>query len=998
MCNTCYRYALVITPGLEKLEIEAVQSKIAEIAEILKPDLKHSMKIQMTPWKEAHKVRMEDLYTRLRIEKHSILPSKTQKDELIDYHELFQNLPTNKRILIKGNPGIGKTTFSRKIVYDWAHDKWNDTELESILLMFLVTLKYIGPDQSIGEMIKQQHKCLILNEAISSQILNEILKKCGEECLVILEGYDEIPEKFNKNLQAIVENEAYRNCHFVLTSRPNAVENLESYMSVIAGIEGFSKENTRKYIEKVIEDAAKWEAAYQYTENSAIEEMWRYPIMVLFLSLLVNWGEVDLNNEKVLVGEFYTRLLNCIYRRFVAEKIGKENQEEEEAKREETLLKIGKVAFKGILSNKVTYRKKEILKAVGPRAFQYGILIGTDEWEGRRDMPENADIFVYFVHKSIQEYLAAKYFMQQLQKGKSIEKLISLRNANLEFIKNNLMFFTFCGHFTNINNTGNSDSDLDTESDEDSDEGDANAIQNVEQIREHLVHFIAKCLDVKELKLERVAIFEESSWLFLEALPNCSHIKKLVLKDMKLKVSVSFLLSGIFNTLRHLSIENCEIITGEIVNEDKTFSKLETMAFSGEQDYIHELLNPAYKHIKTLDLKEYKLHDIDIEVIDKANSKGYLSSLKHLLIGNSEEKRKTNQSDLAGCVHILLSHPWMTLEELNLEECNLSKDDMLVIYETHKNGFLPSIDLTVKSFISSGHIPVVPVMCGAWRKQEVLDLTECKVSKQDVMTIAEANRHGLLPSLNEINLSYKKNTSGHVDSILSSKWESLQKLDLESCNLIVQDISAMGEANRKGCIPSLQILNLSSNEALSGQLILLFTNTWPVLQQLELRICTLTVEDIRALGEANRKGYLPSLQEVNLFYNKALSGQLTLLLTHTWSVLHKLDLQRCNLTGEDIIALGKANRKGYLPSLQEVDLAENEALSGQLTLLFTHTWPVLEELYLSDSNLTSADCDPLLDACRQGRLPQLKKLFIFGNSIPSVKITKLKEHIEDVVR
>ncbi len=214
---------------------------------------------------------------------------------------------------------------------------------------------------------------------------------------------------------------------------------------------------------------------------------------------------------------------------------------------------------------------------------------------------------------------------------------------------------------------------------------------------------------------------------------------------------------------------------------------------------------------------------------------------------------------------------------------------------------------------------------------------------------------------------------------------------------------ALGEANMEGYLPSLQILHLSSNKALSGQLTLLFTHTWPALQKLHLGGCKLTVKDIRALVEANRNGYLPSVQILDLPGNSDLSGQLTLLFTHTWPVLQKLNLERCSLTVEDIRALDEANRTGYLPSLQILNLCENGALSGQLTLLFTHTWPVLQELNLSHCKLTSADGDTLLDACRQGRLPHLKKLdissysyFSGANNIPPDKIRKLKKHIEEV--
>ncbi len=74
------KFPEVVTLGMEELK-----QKVNEIAEMLKPDLKDSMRIQMTPWKEAHKVRIEDLYTRLRIEKHTIKPYRTLKQELVDY-------------------------------------------------------------------------------------------------------------------------------------------------------------------------------------------------------------------------------------------------------------------------------------------------------------------------------------------------------------------------------------------------------------------------------------------------------------------------------------------------------------------------------------------------------------------------------------------------------------------------------------------------------------------------------------------------------------------------------------------------------------------------------------------------------------------------------------------------------------------------------------------------------------------------------------------------
>ncbi len=1004
---------------------------------------------------------------------------------------MFKNLDENRTILIKGNPGIGKTTLSRKIVYDWANDKWDqDSELKSILLFFLVTLKYIDRNQTIEEMIKKQHECLVLNGEISAQILKEILEKCGKQCLVILEGYDEIPENFNKNLQEAIENKAYRDCHFILTSRPNAVESLEGYMSSIASIEGFSKANTRKYIEKVIEDETKWEAAFRYTENSAIEEMWRYPILVLFLCLLVNWGAVDLDKENLLVGEFYTRLLNCIFRRFIAEKIGKDKQEEEEAKQEETLLKIGKLAFKGLLTNKVAYKKRDILKTVGPNAFKYGILIGTDEWEGRRDMPENADIFVHFVHKSIQEYLAA----HQMYLGKTIGSLIGKQRrdlglfrsggeqrnfeshdnerANLEFLQKNLMFFTFCSHFTNKSNIH--DSDVGSDSD-----GDVYmASENVtdEEVREQLVDFVASCLDVKELKLEGVAIYEESSWLFLEALPKCSQIQRLMLKNMKLHVSVPLLLQGISKSLEYLHNDSCVLEnTMDTQNTSISFSKLKTIKLSGDGNGIHVLMSSAWNMLKTLDLDEYKLTVEHVKVIDEANRKGYLPNMEQIIgqgqicnlgelktliahpwlklevlnldqsnvnahdieaIGKANEKRSLpcmksislignhnisnsistllrtswleleklyldkcnltiqaveaigmankkgslpcmghislNWNDhISGSISALLQSAWLRLGVLNLYACDFGTNDVSAIASAHEKGILPSIDLSVY-FLSSGHIPVAPVMCGAWGSKSLLDLTDCLFSDQDVITIAEANKHGMLSSVKEIiGLERVLNTE-HLPTLFSYPWKSLETIDTRK--YFKQDLLTIADANRDGFLPSVENLQVAENTSIGCRLYTLLNNKWPSLKTLNIEGCNLTRDDLSAIHEANEKGFLPN---IDLKVRSLSSRHIPIIpiMCGAWKFQNVLDMRNCNLSNQDVMAIGEANKHGLLKSVKEI--IGLERVSKHFHTLFSHPWRSLEILDLrmcDEQNVIT-----IAKANRLGRLLYVKKMNLSGN-------------------
>ncbi len=512
------RHYLIILPGLEALEREALTQKMIEIAEILKPDLRDTMKIQMTPWIATHKVGMSELYTGLKLKKHTITPQKTEKKDLNHYQELFRNLDTNRRILIKGDPGIGKSTFVRRLALDWANDEWTDTELKSIELLFIVSLRFIDATQTIENMIKCQHKCLAENENITEAILKYILEKAGKNCLVILEGFDEIP-KNNQGLLKILRNEVIRDCCIMVTSRPNATDEIEDSMGTISSIEGFSKENTEIYIEKMIDDERKRSATFEYMESSALQDMWRYPIHVLFLCLLVQWDEIDLDVEDLQVGDFYTRLLNYLFKRYIADRAETHGVQEEEERREEILLEIGRLAFEGLISNKVAYKKSEIIEAVGCFVFDYGILIGSEEYKGRRFTDDTADIFVYFAHKSIQEYLAAKYFLHQISLTRDAVSILT-EDKGWDFIQQNLMFFTFFGYFVKLQKKPSGRLSRMTKH---------LNFKNKSSPQKRLMEYIQRSLDIEHLILENMAIYGESSWLFLEALPKCSQRQKLQL-------------------------------------------------------------------------------------------------------------------------------------------------------------------------------------------------------------------------------------------------------------------------------------------------------------------------------------------------------------------------------------------------------------------------------------------------------------------------------------
>ena len=186
------------------------------IAEDLKPYTKEAMKIDTAPWvKACTEVNMDKLYTELTLERLENQVMEYKGTTIYEYKELFQDisskdsedsstaskvnaladgkkarktLPRKKRaikILLKGDPGMGKTTLMKKIGWDWAKGIFT-----TFTIVFFVFLKLVEPGEAIENIIVRQTPALE-GMSISPKKLRQILEQFSEQCLLILDGLDE---------------------------------------------------------------------------------------------------------------------------------------------------------------------------------------------------------------------------------------------------------------------------------------------------------------------------------------------------------------------------------------------------------------------------------------------------------------------------------------------------------------------------------------------------------------------------------------------------------------------------------------------------------------------------------------------------------------------------------------------------------------------------------------------------------------------------------------
>ena len=90
-------------------------------------------------------------------------------------------------LFYKGEAGIGKTTFVKKLALDWSNGKI--PELLEYHFLFVIPLRDVRDDRSLEELIVQHHVGLGANEVNPRSLINLIKGKMGNLPLNFLSNF-----------------------------------------------------------------------------------------------------------------------------------------------------------------------------------------------------------------------------------------------------------------------------------------------------------------------------------------------------------------------------------------------------------------------------------------------------------------------------------------------------------------------------------------------------------------------------------------------------------------------------------------------------------------------------------------------------------------------------------------------------------------------------------------------------------------------------------------
>ena len=413
------------------------------------------MKIEMPPWDDSYTVNVDELYTELTLEQIENKPRGPTSVKLENYTQLFeqkitdtqQEKPTQdvpqrpntrkqkgKKILAKGELGMGKSTFCKKIAYDWAKGVFT-----AVSVVFFVSMKLIRPGQSIENIIIDQTP-VIEGLGVDEPKLKSILDGFGNKILLIFDGLDEHDLGRNEDVKKIVEGRKLLHCNFLLTSRTQGIEKVGKYFPTHVRIEGFSKEHAEHFISHCTKNSEKTIDLLDFHRNNFafihVHSICFCPLLLLFMCILFGNDEVRIAEKLIPIGEIYMRLVRFIYGKYCTQKDKKLDKT-----RFVTVLKsLGKIAWHMLKSGQGWVKQDDVMNNVGDEDFAFCLL--TRHKDSELSMHETTDKQLTFGHVTIQEFLGSLGFLQLLDNGESVHSILD--NTAGQIVMQNPFFLRFC--------------------------------------------------------------------------------------------------------------------------------------------------------------------------------------------------------------------------------------------------------------------------------------------------------------------------------------------------------------------------------------------------------------------------------------------------------------------------------------------------------------------------------------------------------------------------
>ena len=316
-------------------------------------------------------------------------------------------------ILIEGAPGIGKSLLLKHIAYRWSIEQI----LQKFKLVLLLCLRDPAVQQMsfIDDLLRSFCKRDRRATETASACSDYLSENNGEDLALLFDGYDEYPERLQKDslIADILEREVLPRCGLIVSSRPHASVSLRQHATVKVDILGFTEAEREHYIKESMKgQPQKIDELTQYLQaHSTISSLCFVPFNLVVLAYLYKQG-FSLPENSAELYNYFICLTVC---RHLAKhghhlqgNITKLTDLPEPYNK--IIQQLSKLSLEALNDDKLTFTFEEIKAAcpnitATPGAINgFGLLQAVEHFGFT-----GTTTTINFLHFSIQEYLAAHH-------------------------------------------------------------------------------------------------------------------------------------------------------------------------------------------------------------------------------------------------------------------------------------------------------------------------------------------------------------------------------------------------------------------------------------------------------------------------------------------------------------------------------------------------------------------------------------------------------------
>uniref|UniRef100_A0A8C2GBU0 Si:dkey-118k5.3 n=2 Tax=Cyprinus carpio TaxID=7962 RepID=A0A8C2GBU0_CYPCA len=328
---------------------------------------------------------------------------RTHADEICIFKDVYENLlcsPASGVNMLSGVAGSGKTTVVRRLVREWAAETKSS---KIILSLSFRELNLITQEQSLQDLLSDHYIHL-------KPFLHELLNSNPTQFLLILDGLDEFcyplnfehtpkcsdPERVQP-IQSIVVNLIKGNLlpgvSIFLTSRPHAVSKVPPVLvSLFYSLLGFSVAQQKQYFEQNCSSPEAAEAVWaSVSSHKPLLLMCHIPAFCWIVSTALHDGGSCLCPDSVSHAPHVLSEMQPI------------------------LKSLGAMAFKGLLERRFIFESTDLNSFNLDSTKLLQVFLSEILKEDRASLTFEKGF--HFIHTSVQEFLAALYYVLQSLSG-----------------------------------------------------------------------------------------------------------------------------------------------------------------------------------------------------------------------------------------------------------------------------------------------------------------------------------------------------------------------------------------------------------------------------------------------------------------------------------------------------------------------------------------------------------------------------------------------------